>query len=199
MVKAAQFCSFAKLLLKDYSNFACRSHLLYFLKKHCVGCSKHCDMCWQIRVHYFRVALLPYSKILWDLPRWWPGGQRVCLLASEFESYKRNKTNLLKFCRKLKSTKSEFEEIAIFCDDDLFENSFSDVNCRTVINCWPENCPHDFFYKMGKPWPLFHLFSSFQTHITMFTTNKCEKMSVQYMVPGFELMTLGTWVPSHNH
>ena len=28
---------------------------------------------------------------------------------------------------------------------------------------------------MGPPWPLFHLFSSFQTHITIFSTNKCEK------------------------
>ena len=29
--------------------------------------------------------------------------------------------------------------------------------------------------KMCQPRPLFHLFSSFQTHITIFTTNKCEK------------------------
>ena len=28
---------------------------------------------------------------------------------------------------------------------------------------------------MGLPRPLLHLFSSFQTHITNFTTNKCEK------------------------
>ena len=26
--------------------------------------------------------------------------------------------------------------------------------------------------KMGQPWSLFHLFSSFQTHITIFTTNR---------------------------
>ena len=136
----------------------------------------HCDMCWQIRVHYFRVALLPYSKILWDLPRWWPGGQRVCLLASEFESYKRNKTNLLKFCRKLKSTKSEFEEIAIFCDDDLFENSFSDVNCRTVINCWPENWPHDFFIKWANPglfFIYFHLFKHTLQCLQLINVKKC--------------------------
>ena len=30
---------------------------------------------------------------------------------------------------------------------------------------------------MGHPRPLFHLFSSFQTNITIFTTNICEKMS----------------------
>ena len=28
---------------------------------------------------------------------------------------------------------------------------------------------------MGQPRPLFHLFSSFQTNITIFTANKCEK------------------------
>ena len=31
------------------------------------------------------------------------------------------------------------------------------------------------FLKMGQPRPLFRLFSSFQTNITIFTTNKCEK------------------------
>ena len=29
--------------------------------------------------------------------------------------------------------------------------------------------------KMGQIRPLFHFFSSFQTHITIFTTNKCKK------------------------
>ena len=28
---------------------------------------------------------------------------------------------------------------------------------------------------MGHRWPPFHLFSSFRTNITIFTTNKCEK------------------------
>ena len=31
------------------------------------------------------------------------------------------------------------------------------------------------FFKMVHSWPLFNLFSSFQTNITMFTTNLCEK------------------------
>ena len=31
------------------------------------------------------------------------------------------------------------------------------------------------FHKMGQPRPLFHLFSSFQTNITNFTTNRCMK------------------------
>ena len=43
---------------------------------------------------------------------------------------------------------------------------------------------------MGHPLPLFHLFSSFQTHITIFMTNICEKM---YTMLGFEPTT------SHNH
>ena len=51
---------------------------------------------------------------------------------------------------------------------------------------------------MGHPWPLLHLFSSFQTHSNLFT-NKYEKMSIQYTEPGFKLMTFWTWVSSHNH
>ena len=48
------------------------------------------------------------------------------------------------------------------------------------------------FLKMGQPRPLFRfIFRSFQTNITIFTTNICEKMSIQYMVPGFEPMTFG--------
>ena len=46
-----------------------------------------------------------------------------------------------------------------------------------------------FVFKMGQPRPLFRLFSSFQTNITILTTNKCEKMSIQYPAPGFELTT----------
>ena len=40
--------------------------------------------------------------------------------------------------------------------------------------------------------PVFHLFSSFQTNITIFTANKCQLMSIQYMVLGFEPTTFGT-------
>ena len=42
---------------------------------------------------------------------------------------------------------------------------------------------------MGQPWPLFRLFSAFQAKFTILTTNKCEKMSIQYPVLGFELTT----------
>ena len=43
-------------------------------------------------------------------------------------------------------------------------------------------------------------FWSFQTNIiTIFTTIICEQMSIQYTVLGFEHMTFGTWVSSHNH
>ena len=45
---------------------------------------------------------------------------------------------------------------------------------------------------MAHPWPRFRLFSSFQTNITILTTNKCEKMSIQYAVLGFEPTTFGT-------
>ena len=45
----------------------------------------------------------------------------------------------------------------------------------------------NFLFKMGQPWPLFCLFSSFHTNITILTANKCEKMSIQHLAPGFEL------------
>ena len=48
--------------------------------------------------------------------------------------------------------------------------------------------------------PLYYLFLSFQTNITILTTNMYMwKMSIQNAVPGFELTTFGTWVSSHNH
>ena len=50
---------------------------------------------------------------------------------------------------------------------------------------WP------FFKKMGQPRPLFW---SFQTNATIFTTNQYEKMSIQYMAPGFEPTTFHRWV-----
>ena len=52
---------------------------------------------------------------------------------------------------------------------------------------------------MGQSWPLFHLFSSFQTRLTIFTTNKCERVYIQYLALGFELTTFGTCVSSLYH
>ena len=52
---------------------------------------------------------------------------------------------------------------------------------------------------MDHPRPLIRLFSSFQTDIKTFTTNKYEKMSSQYTVPGIEPTTFGTWVSAHDH
>ena len=56
-----------------------------------------------------------------------------------------------------------------------------------------------FYLKNGSSRPLFGLFSSFQTNITFFTTNICEKMSIQYTVLGFEHTTFKTWVSIQNH
>ena len=44
-----------------------------------------------------------------------------------------------------------------------------------------------YFFKNGTIPTFFHLFLSFQTNIKIFTTNICEKMSIQYMALGFEL------------
>ena len=48
---------------------------------------------------------------------------------------------------------------------------------------------------MGHRRPLFRLFSSFKTDITIFITNVCEKMSIQYLVLGFEPTTFRTKQP----
>ena len=57
-----------------------------------------------------------------------------------------------------------------------------------------------FFLKMGNPGLNYHYFRSFQANIiTNFTTNTCEKMSIQYIVPRFKPSTIGTQVSSHNH
>ena len=55
------------------------------------------------------------------------------------------------------------------------------------------------FFKTGHPPSLFHLFLSFQTNNTQFLQQGYVKMSIQYMVQGFEPMTFWTWVSSHNH
>ena len=54
----------------------------------------------------------------------------------------------------------------------------------------------DFFIK--NPGNFLIYFCLFK-HIKNFTTNKYDKMSIQYMVPGFELTTFGTRVSSNNH
>ena len=52
---------------------------------------------------------------------------------------------------------------------------------------------------MGQSRPLFRLFSVFSKKINFNTNMCCEKMAIQYTVPGFEPTTFGTWVSSHNH
>ena len=42
-------------------------------------------------------------------------------------------------------------------------------------------------------------FSPFQTNIKIFTTNKCQIISIQCTLLGFESTTFGTWVSSLNH
>ena len=77
-----------------------------------------------------------------------------------------------------------------------FDVSFSVTNVSR-ITFWAStvdsfnrlDCGKLFFYISPAS---FHLFSSFQTHTTIFITNKCEKMFIQYMVLGFKLTTFGT-------
>ena len=57
-----------------------------------------------------------------------------------------------------------------------------------------------FFLSKNGPTPAsFSFIFAFPNTYYNFTTNKFEKMSIQYTVPGFELTSFGTWVSSHNH
>ena len=60
-----------------------------------------------------------------------------------------------------------------------------------ITHTWNGEEAHSFFSKMGRRRPLFHLFSSFQTHIHNFFKSIL-KMSIQYTVQGFKLTTFGT-------
>ena len=62
----------------------------------------------------------------------------------------------------------------------------------TLVNVPSATLHLIFIYVMRHPRPLFHLFSTFQTNSTTFTTNQCEKMSIQYTVLGFEPTTFAT-------
>ena len=56
------------------------------------------------------------------------------------------------------------------------------------------------FFKNGPtPASFSFIFGLFKQTLQIFTTNVCEKMSIQYTAPGFEPTTLGTWVSSLNH
>ena len=56
-----------------------------------------------------------------------------------------------------------------------------------------------FFKKWANPGLFLFIFGLFKQTLQIFTTNICEKMSIQYMVTGFEPTIFGTRVSSHNH
>ena len=55
------------------------------------------------------------------------------------------------------------------------------------------------FFKWANPGLFFVYFGLFKQTLQIFTTNICEKMSIQYTVPGFEPMTFRMQVSSRNH
>ena len=54
-----------------------------------------------------------------------------------------------------------------------------------------------FFKKLTNPGLFFIYFWSFQTNNTIFTANRCEKMSIQYTALGFKPTAFQTWVVTH--
>ena len=55
------------------------------------------------------------------------------------------------------------------------------------------------FKNLSQPRPHLSITFVFSNKNTIFTANKCEKMSIQYTMLGFEPTTFGTWVSSQNH
>ena len=62
-------------------------------------------------------------------------------------------------------------------DQTKLETNLKVMPCR--MDCPWCVCAELFLKKMGQPRPLFVYFRSFQTNNTIFTTNQCEKMSIQ--------------------
>ena len=66
---------------------------------------------------------------------------------------------------------------------------------------WPWNetwkMPRLFLKKMAYPGLFSFIFVFSNTHYKFYIKYVCEKMSIQYTVPGFELMTFGTWLSCH--
>ena len=59
---------------------------------------------------------------------------------------------------------------------------------------------HRIFLKTGQPRRLLpFIFSLFKQTSLQFYTKICEKMSIQFTVPGFKPTTSGSWVSPHNH
>ena len=56
-----------------------------------------------------------------------------------------------------------------------------------------------FFKKWANPVLFFIYFRLFRTHYKFYNKYVCEKMSIHFTVPRFELTTFGTRVSSHDH
>ena len=73
-------------------------------------------------------------------------------------------------------TDYSYSAFATFCNNNSLP--LTSLVCLKLIklNKWQfVEWTFQAFVKMGQPRPLFHLSSSFQTHIIICTTNKCEK------------------------
>ena len=83
---------------------------------------------------------------------------------------------------------------------EFFDRLFDSPTVRWMLtfpyfNILPNlRSTESFFLKWANLGLFFAYFRSFQTNTTIFTTNICEKMSIQYTAPGFKPTTFGTWV-----
>ena len=89
----------------------------------------------------------------------------------------------------MKKVKLDYGPICMENEPDGRHNCSSHAYLRACTYPKYPYCRLALTLKMGQSRPLFLLFSSFQTNITILTTNECKKMFIQYTAPGFELTT----------
>ena len=85
----------------------------------------------------------------------------------------------------------ELESLLRCSPDNVDQSDLLVVSSFVQKNQTTQTLDNFFFKKMGQTHPLFRLFSVFSNKHYNFTTNICEKMSIQYTEPGFEPMAFG--------
>ena len=109
----------------------------------------------------------------------------------------------IQFCKRLDSNRGTLEVIS------TAQQSFATKVSIVVILSLSTDCCStglttticvSIFFKNGPtPASFLFIFGLFKQTLLQFLQQICEKMSIQYTVPGFEPTTFRSWVSSHNH
>ena len=114
------------------------------------------------------------------------------------------------FQKRMASYRSETKDIFALLDGHIMSSSVSILgewitwkNKNDTLKLsveWTEPMKRgEFYLKWANPGLLLFLFLVFSNKQYNFYSKSMWKMSIQYMVPGFEPMTSRAWVVTHNH